>query len=119
MKGLKPIRTVKDLMEYLAACPPNAEISLMPEDGEGYLIGGVLEFSAQSPQEVWILFDEFSVADGSDRGDWSGDPTEAGVERAGDMGTISDAEALPSVCNSVCAAEKPDVVLVRGKMRSA
>lgn len=106
MKGLRPIRTVADLMAYLSRCPPEAEVSLVPEEGEGFLIGGVLEFSSEKPAQVWILIDEFSEADdGSQEMEWVSGSTEEG--RAGDMGT------LPEI------VEEEDVVQVRGKLRSA
>lgn len=108
MKGLKPILTVKNLMDYLAACPPDSEVMLMPEDGEGFHIGGVLEFSTE--KEVWILIDEFAEAGPSM--EWAGggveDEPEDGVERPGDMASAA-----------TCEEEKPDVVKVRGKLRTA
>lgn len=113
MKGLKPIRTVADLMAYLAMCPPTSEIMLMPEDGEGFQIGGVLELS--TPKEVWILIDEFSQAGGpsmewsSGGGDDDEDAEEA-VERPGDMSTaLTDSTEI----------EEIDIIEVRGKLRSA
>lgn len=112
MKGLRPILTVQDLMDYLSRCPADAQIRLMPEDGDGMQIGGILEFSAQEPKEVWILFDEFAEMGGPSM-EWANgggveDEPEAGVERPGDMATAA-----------TCEEEKPDVVRVRGKLRTA
>jgi hypothetical protein len=123
MKGLKPIRTVGDLMAYLGTCPQDSEVLLMPEDGEGIPVGGVLEFSSEIPPVVWILFDEFAEAGGEvmenewmqKHVDWSGGPSEDDepTERPGDMACIdAGIVVLPS-------APKVDVVRVRGKLRSA
>lgn len=111
MKGSKPIRVVSDLMQYLQACPPNAEVILMPETGEGYPIGGVLEFNSQMPAEVWILIDEFESLEPSqseldEDSAWVGTPAN---EVSGDAGIV----VLPPL------SEKKDVVTIRGKMRSA
>lgn len=105
MKGVKPIRTVGDLMAYLQACPQDADVLLMPEDGEGFVIGGVLQFSDIKPPhncEVWILIDEFGELKSEEWSDECGE----GCERPGDMAVILE-------------EEKPDSVQVRGQMRSA
>lgn len=117
MKGQKPIHTVSDLMKYLEACSPDAEVSLMPEEGEGFMIGGVLEFNSNSPKEVWILIDEFSYLENDDEEvdnddddseaiAWSGEGRESD-ERPGDMAQQS------------YDLDGADAVVVRGKMRSA
>jgi len=111
MKGSKPIRTVEDLLMYLHACPLDAKVLLMPEDGDGYQIGGVLEFNAEKPPQVWLLIDEFADAEEEDISDEQAlvDSIRMAesTERPGDMGTI--VEEPP----------KPDVVRIRGKLRSA
>ena len=104
MKGTRPIRTVEDLLMYLHACPLNAEITLMPEDGDGFNIGGVLELNAERPPKVWLLIDEFGelIEDTPDE--------QTMVERPGDMSVIIE-EPKPE--------PKTDVVRIRGKLRSA
>lgn len=112
MKGQKQIVTVRDLMAYLGTCNPDADVALVPEEGEGFMIGGVLEFQTQNP-EVWILIDEFAEYE-SNSGvvQWTAESKESGTkERPGDMAFITEASA--------CELEKPDVVKVRGKLRSA
>lgn len=111
MKGQKPIRTVQDLMTYLSACPADAEIQIMPEDGDGFRISGVLEFSAQKPMEVWLLMDEFGNADGLPD-DWvAGEDDDDEEDKLGPM--------VPVQTSAACEREEPDVVVVRGKLRSA
>lgn len=117
MKGLRPITTVQDLKNYLDHCPPDAEILLMPEDGDGMRIAGVLHFETERPQQVWLLFDEFTDADESPSKEWVGGPSDdddipfstvQGAERPGDMATAM-----------ACDVDTPDVVKVRGKLRTA
>lgn len=114
MKGLKPIKVVEDLISHLLACPPQAEVMLMPDNGEPYPIGGVLAFNNENPSQVWILIDEFGETD-QEMIEWSGGPSDEdevdeGCERAGDMANALTEEV-----------EKPkvDVVRVRGKLRIA
>lgn len=119
MAGLRPVRTVQELIDVLSRMAPDAEITLMPEEGDGFPIGGVLEFNAQKPREVWIIIDEFAdAADDEDPTvsmDWSGggtddNPEDEGVERPGDMACGLAAS---------CEMEEEDVVVVRGNMRGA
>jgi hypothetical protein len=133
MKGLKPILTVSDLMQYLICCSPDAKVTLMPENGDGFLIGGVLEFNVETPAQVWILIDEFSKIDGGQVMEWSGgspDDDETGIERPGDMATILEAPEVTGGVNVLRAKENKgeqssttlqsrDVVQIRGKLRSA
>lgn len=131
MKGLKPIRTVADLMEYLKTCPPTARILVMPEQGdsEGFPLGGVLAFKpskAEPYPQVWLLIDEFAELEpSSERMEWSGGPpdceaasdsTGGGVdddpaERPGDMAQIEVVDMVD--------VTPLDVVQVRGRLRSA
>lgn len=112
MTGQKPIRTVADLMAYLSACPADAEVSLVPEEGTGFGIGGVLQFHPDlpAPPQVWILVDEFTEVGESGYGpeNFIDDDEDGAWEAYG----ISQAPPVKEV-------EKPDVVKVRGKLRSA
>ena len=77
----------------------------MPEDGEGLIVGGVLQFVDVKPphrNEVWILIDEFGEQTSTEWVEECGE----GCERPGDMAVIVE-------------EEKTDVVQVRGQMRSA
>jgi len=105
MKGVKPISTVGDLMMYLQACRSDAKVFLMPEDGDGFPIGGVLEFNNENPPQVWLLIDEFSEIEVNIPDE------QAIVERPGDTGMVFEEEPKPE--------PKPDVVRIRGKLRSA
>lgn len=111
MKGMKPIVTVGDLMEYLQLCDKDAVLRLMPEDeGDGFPVGGVLTFQSSQPPEVWILIDEFSEIE-SQALEWAaGSPIDAEdvVDRPG---AREAAQKAPT--------EPVDVVQVRGKLRSA
>lgn len=110
MKGLRPIRTVEDLQQYLSHCPANAQVTLVPEEGTGFAIGGVLQFApvkAGEPDQVWILIDDchedLDDLDESVAMEWSGGPP--------DDDDIPFDDAPPE--------EKEDVVQIRGNMRSA
>lgn len=111
MKGLKPINTVANLMAYLGTCNPEAKIMLMPEDGDGFPIGGVLDFPAEG--QTWILFDEFEALEPtSERMEWSGGPPDDDdLEEPIVSGGIV---VLPS-----STEDKEDVVQIRGALRSA
>lgn len=116
MKGQRPIGTVRDLIQYLEACPPDAQICLMPEDGEPFPIGGVLEFPSERPPQVWILFDD------SEEGtrammEWSGGPTDDDEDAAWDTAVQQDTQDLTGP--SQPEPEEEDVVEIRGKLRSA
>lgn len=122
MKGLRPIRVVQDLVDYLLKCPPNAEILLISEDGEGdgWPIGGVLQFEGPQHPQVWILLDEYSSLEpSSERIDWGGggDEDEGPLERPGDMACALAAESHSSATKIVLP--KADVVKIRGNLRSA
>lgn len=111
MKGLKPIRTVQDLKNYLDTCNPESEVLLMPEEGDGFHIGGILDFSAQASKEVWLLIDEFGEGVEENSIDWAG-----GGGADDDEGSVWDA----SIPIPVCALEKSeDVIKVRGLLKSA
>ncbi len=109
MNGLTPIRTVEDLISHLSHCPPNAEVMLMPDDGDPYPIGGVLAFSSEVPPQVWILIDEFGETERQI--DWSVGPSEDDETEQGVENTV----AVPVTVEPV----DEDVVKVRGKLRSA
>jgi hypothetical protein len=112
MKGLKRIRTVEELKQYLNTCPDTAEVTLVPEEGEGFPIGGILEFAPQDggPAQVWILIDEFADVNLEELDDldeaiameWSGVPPD-------------DNE----VFDTPVPEEIQDVVQIRGSIRSA
>jgi hypothetical protein len=105
MKGQRPILLVEDLQAYLAACPPKAKLALVPEEGDGFPIGGVIQLSSENgTPEVWILIDEFGEADQSM--EWSGGP-------------LADDDEEPLEESFILELEERDVVQVRGKLRSA
>lgn len=120
MSTLHPIRTVREMMAHLGSCNPDADLILMPEQEDGFLCGGVLQFNSKTPPEVWILIDEYTeLSDIEDEGvplvEWQGagddDDLDEGVERPGDMAC--------SLQKTTVIEDKADVVRVRGKMRSA
>lgn len=131
MKGQRPIKTVADLMAYLGTCSPDAEISLRPEDGDGFQIGGVLEFSAQQPNEVWILIDEFTEYDRSnspvmkwgagDDDEENPDVDSEDAERPGDMCQLTEDfnTRVKAAAERHAERKEIDVVAIRGNMREA
>jgi hypothetical protein len=125
MKGLRPIRTVRDLKQYLDTCPDTAEVTIVPEEGDGFSISGVLEFSAlgNAPAQVWLLMDEFEhMREGDGEEDpvaWTGAHL-CGLERPGDPHCVAGDEMDQSKAVVVMEKQEPvDVVKVRGKLRSA
>lgn len=114
MNVLEPIVTVRELKAYLDICPDNARLRLMTEDGEndGFPIGGILQFAGvDGVPEVWIMIDEFSEVGDEQSINWA-----SGVDEQ-DMLEAKQEEAIPAP--EVCEVEKPDIVKVRGKLRSA
>lgn len=112
MKGQSPIRTVRDLMAYLGACPPDAQVCLMPNEGDGFPIGGVLQLTGNTPQEVWILIDEFGDEETLDDSIVYQGITDDDEDVAWDAAAYASAQR-------VSAVEKEDVIKIRGKLRSA
>lgn len=104
--SVRPINTVAELKLYLDSCNPEAKVLLMPEDGDGYSIGGCLEFtSAPGSPEVWLLIDEFGEEGNTVADDWSG----GGIEGDPQQISIIETPTIP----------RTDVVVIRGLLRSA
>lgn len=107
------IDTVQDLINWLLLCNPKAKLSAVPEDGDGFWIERLVEIPPRKKgetAEVWILLNDGSPKEDGLREDWEG--CGEGCERPGDMAVAAQIEVEEP-------KEKPDVVKVRGLLKSA
>lgn len=103
MKGLTPAFTVRDLKRALDLCLDDSQVLIMPEDSDGYRIGGVLALNSQEPKQVWLLLEE-DISD-YERSLSDGD----GPREEHNIDLIPDQKMV----------EKVDVVQIRGALKSA
>ena len=106
MRGLKSAFTVRELKQALDLCPEDSQIFIMPEDSDGFRIGGVVNLPAQEPRQVWLLLEE-------DVAEHERDNEEV------DEGEYLHEEILGMVPSTPADPEPKDVIKVRGKLKSA
>jgi len=114
MRGLTPAFTVRALKRALNLVPEDAEVLIMPEESDGYRIGGVIQIAADpkstnSGPQVWLLLED-DVAQHDGAGD---DDEESSVIDYDSLASqfVGAATETPS--------EPEDVVQVRGLLKSA
>lgn len=111
MRGLKTAFTVRELKQALDLCPEDSNVFIMPEDSDGFRIGGVINLPSQEPKQVWLLLEEDVAEHERDTGAGDDDEEDTSFVR------IRDADSEDVEIN--IDIEPEDVIQVRGQLKSA